>query len=94
MLLVDHQPVGRTPRSNPVTYLKAFDEIRKVFATTAEAKLRNYSAGHFSFNSAEGGRCPKCTGSGAIQIDMQFLADVSMSCPECHGTRYRRARGI
>ncbi len=90
VLLVDHQPVGRTPRSNPVTYLKAFDEIRKVFAQTAEAKLRNYTATHFSFNAATGGRCPKCTGNGSIRIDMQFLADVSMICPECHGTRYQR----
>ena len=79
---------GRSARSNPVTYLKAFDEIRKTFAATHEAKLRNYDAGKFSFN-VEGGRCNACQGDGFLTIDMQFLPDVMVRCPECRGTRYR-----
>jgi excinuclease ABC subunit A len=71
-----------------VTYLKAFDEIRKTFAATHEARLRNYGAGQFSFN-VEGGRCNACEGNGYLTIDMQFLPDVMMRCPECRGTRYR-----
>jgi len=90
VIQVDQSPIGRSSRSNPVTYLKAFDEIRKSFAATAEAKVRNFTASHFSFNSARGGRCEKCKGAGAIEIDMQFLPDVTMSCPDCHGTRFRR----
>lgn len=89
VILVDQSPIGRTPRSNPVTYLKAFDEIRKLFAQSAESKLRNFTASHFSFNTG-GGRCTNCDGNGTISIDMQFLADVSMTCPECAGTRYQR----
>ena len=89
VVMVDQHPVGRTARSNPVTYLKAFDEIRKVFAMTAESKLRNFTPSTFSFNSKKGGRCPKCEGHGSIKIDMQFLADLSMLCPECNGRRYR-----
>jgi excinuclease ABC subunit A len=88
VVLVDQAPIGRSPRSNPVTYLKAFDEIRKTFAATHEARLRNYGAGQFSFN-VEGGRCNACEGNGYLTVDMQFLADVMMRCPECHGTRYR-----
>jgi len=88
VILVDQSPIGRSPRSNPVTYLKVFDEIRAVFADTVEARTRNYSAGHFSFN-ADGGRCSACHGDGRIEIDMQFLADVYMKCSQCHGTRYR-----
>jgi excinuclease ABC subunit A len=88
VVLVDQAPIGRSARSNPVTYLKAFDEIRKTFATTHEARLRNYGAGQFSFN-VEGGRCNACEGNGFLTIDMQFLADVMMRCPECRGTRYR-----
>ncbi|MGQ9574133.1 MAG: excinuclease ABC subunit UvrA [Thermoguttaceae bacterium] len=88
VILVDQSPIGRSPRSNPVTYLKAFDEIRNVFAETVEARTRNYTAGHFSFN-ADGGRCSNCRGEGHVQIDMQFLADVYMKCPLCNGTRYR-----
>ncbi len=88
VILVDQSPIGRSPRSNPVTYIKAFDEIRNVFAETLEARTRNYTASHFSFN-AEVGRCPVCSGDGYIQIDMQFLADVYMKCSECHGRRYR-----
>jgi excinuclease ABC subunit A len=89
VLLVDQSPIGRSPRSNPVTYIKAFDEIRAVFADTIEARMRNYSAGHFSFN-VDGGRCPRCEGDGSLAIDMQFLADVYMTCPECGGRRYRK----
>ena len=89
VVLVDQQPIGRSPRSNPVTYLKAFDDIRKLFAQTVEAKLRNFTASNFSFNT-KGGRCPKCEGHGTITIDMQFLADLSMTCPECNGTRFLR----
>jgi len=90
VVLVDPAPIGRTPRSNPVTFLKAFDDIRAVFAQTPDAKLRNLTATDFSFNAARGGRCPQCSGKGSIQIEMQFLADVLMTCPECQGRRYRR----
>jgi excinuclease ABC subunit A len=88
VMLVDQSPIGRSPRSNPITYLKAFDEIRKAFATTHEAKIRNFGPSFFSFN-VEGGRCSACEGNGYLTIDMQFLADVMMRCPECQGTRYR-----
>jgi excinuclease ABC subunit A len=88
VIMVDQSPIGRSPRSNPVTYLKAFDEIRNVFAETVEARTRNYGAGHFSFN-VDGGRCPECHGDGYLQIDMQFLADVYMRCSACGGRRYR-----
>jgi excinuclease ABC subunit A len=88
VMLVDQDPISRSPRSNPVTYIKAFDEIRRVFSETTEAKTHNYTAGHFSFN-VEGGRCSHCSGDGSIAIDMQFLADVYMTCPVCHGQRYR-----
>lgn len=87
-ILVDQGPISRSPRSNPVTYIKVFDDIRKVFAETTDAKLHNYSAGHFSFNS-ELGRCPTCQGDGVLQIDMQFLADVTIVCNDCGGDRYR-----
>ncbi len=88
VIMVDQSPIGRSPRSNPVTYLKAFDEIRAVFAETLEARTRNLSASHFSFN-VDGGRCPVCNGDGYIAIDMQFLADVYMKCSACGGRRYR-----
>jgi excinuclease ABC subunit A len=88
VIMVDQSPIGRSPRSNPVTYLKVFDEIRNVFADTVEARTRNYDAGHFSFN-VDGGRCSACEGQGYQEIDMQFLADVYMRCPQCNGTRYR-----
>ncbi|MBV8609891.1 MAG: excinuclease ABC subunit UvrA [Singulisphaera sp.] len=88
VVLVDQAPIGRSGRSNPVTYLKAFDEIRKTFAATHEAKLRNFGASRFSFNVA-GGRCDACEGNGFLTIDMQFLPDVLVRCPECKGTRYR-----
>ena len=87
-MLIDQSPISRSPRSAPVTYVKAFDPIRKVFAETVDARTRNYSPGHFSYNSVKG-QCPHCEGAGVLQIDMQFLADVSMQCPTCRGTRYR-----
>ncbi|MGO9598301.1 MAG: excinuclease ABC subunit UvrA [Isosphaeraceae bacterium] len=87
-VFLDQTPIGRSGRSNPVTYLKAFDEIRRTFAATHEAKLRNYGAGLFSFN-VEGGRCSTCKGDGFLTIDMQFLPDVMVRCPDCRGTRYR-----
>ncbi len=89
VILVDQSPIGRSPRSNPVTYIKAFDEIRAVFAETIEARTRNFDATHFSFN-VNGGRCTACEGDGYRQVDMQFLADVYMRCSQCGGTRYRR----
>ena len=88
VVLVDQSPISRSPRSNPVTYLKAFDEVRKAFAETHEAKSRNYGPSKFSFN-VEGGRCAACEGNGYKVIDMQFLPDVMVRCPECRGTRYR-----
>ncbi len=88
VVLVDQSPVGRTPRSNPVTYIKAFDLIRELFAKTPEADRRGYTAGHFSFN-IPGGRCETCQGDGTVTVEMQFLADVELVCEECHGTRYK-----
>ena len=88
VVLVDQSPIGRTPRSNPSTYLKAFDAIREVFAATPEAKKRGYSAGHFSFN-IPGGRCEACQGEGTVTVEMQFLADVELICEECRGTRFK-----
>ncbi|HMP05408.1 MAG TPA: excinuclease ABC subunit UvrA, partial [Lacipirellulaceae bacterium] len=89
VLLVDQSPIGRTPRSNPVTYVKAFDPIRAAFAETTEAKARSFRAGHFSFN-AEEGRCGACGGEGFERVDMGLMADVYIKCPECRGARYRR----
>jgi excinuclease ABC subunit A len=89
VLRVDQSPIGRTPRSNPVTYVKAFDPIRALFADTTEAKARSFRAGHFSFN-AEVGRCEACEGEGYKRVDMRLMADVYVRCPECHGARYRR----
>jgi excinuclease ABC subunit A len=86
--LVDQSPIGRTPRSNPVTYIKAFDMIREAFAATPEAERRGYTAGHFSFN-IPGGRCEVCQGDGTVTVEMQFLADVELTCEECKGTRYK-----
>jgi excinuclease ABC subunit A len=88
VVFLDQAPIGRSGRSNPATFLKVFDEIRRTFAATHEARLRNYGAGMFSFN-VEGGRCGTCKGDGYLLIDMQFLPDVMMRCPDCRGTRYR-----
>jgi len=88
VVIVDQSPIGRTPRSNPATYLKAFDAIREVFAGTPDAKRRGYSAGHFSFN-VPGGRCETCQGDGTVTVEMQFLADVELICEECRGTRFK-----
>jgi excinuclease ABC subunit A len=88
VVLVDQSPIGRTPRSNPVTYIKAFDLIRALFASTKEAEKRSYSAGHFSFN-IPGGRCETCQGDGTVTVEMQFLADVELICDECKGTRFK-----
>ena len=88
LVLVDQSPLGRTPRSNPITYIKAFDAIREVFASTTEARKRGYTPGHFSFN-IPGGRCETCQGDGTVTMEMQFLADVELVCEECRGQRFK-----
>jgi excinuclease ABC subunit A len=88
VVLVDQSPIGRTPRSNPVTYIKAFDVIRELFASTTDADRRGYGAGHFSFN-IPGGRCETCQGDGTVTVEMQFLADVELICDDCKGTRFK-----
>jgi len=88
VVLVDQSPIGRTPRSNPVTYIKAFDAIRELFASLPESKKRGFASGHFSFN-IPGGRCDVCQGDGTVTVEMQFLADVELICEECKGTRYK-----
>jgi excinuclease ABC subunit A len=88
VILVDQSPIGRTPRSNPVTYIKAFDIVRELFASTSEAGRRGYGPGHFSFN-IPGGRCETCQGDGTVTVEMQFLADVELVCDDCKGTRYK-----
>ena len=86
--MVDQSPIGRSPRSNPVTYTKAFDGIRQLLAKTELAQLHGYRAGHFSFN-VDGGRCEQCKGEGATKIEMQFLADLYLECEECEGRRFK-----
>ena len=88
VVIVDQSPIGRTPRSNPATYLKAFDAVREVFADTPDAKRRGFTAGHFSFN-VPGGRCETCQGDGTVTVEMQFLADVELVCEECRGQRFK-----
>ncbi len=85
--MIDQSPIGRTPRSNPATYTKMFDFIREIFTQTAEAKLRGYKSGRFSFN-VKGGRCEACQGEGQNKIEMQFLPDVYVDCEVCKGLRY------
>ncbi len=89
VLLVDQSPIGRTPRSNPITYIKAFDEIRELFAAHPLSRQRKYTSATFSFNMP-GGRCEQCEGAGHVQVEMVFLADVFVPCEACGGTRYRR----
>ena len=89
VIVIDQSPIGKTPRSNPSTYTKVFDEIRKIFAQTSEAKIRGYKPGRFSFN-VKGGRCEACRGDGLIKIEMNFLPDIYVECEECKGKRYNR----
>ena len=86
---IDQQPIGRTPRSNPATYTGVFNDIRELYSQTAEAKMRGYKPGRFSFN-VKGGRCETCRGDGILKIEMQFLSDVYVPCEACHGARYNR----
>jgi excinuclease ABC subunit A len=89
VILVDQSPIGRTPRSNPVTYIKVYDGIREVFSATREAQARGFDPSHFSFN-LPGGRCDVCQGDGTVTVEMQFLADVELVCEECKGTRFKQ----
>jgi len=89
VIIIDQSPIGKTPRSNPATYTKVFDDIRKIFAQTTEARLRGYKPGRFSFN-VKGGRCETCRGDGLIKIEMHFLPDIYIECEACRGKRYNR----
>jgi excinuclease ABC subunit A len=88
VILVDQTPIGRTPRSNPITYIKGFDLVRELFASQPDAKRLSLTPGHFSFN-VPGGRCKTCEGDGTVTVEMQFLADVELPCEDCNGTRYQ-----
>jgi excinuclease ABC subunit A len=88
VVMIDQSPIGKSPRSNPVTYVKAFDEIRRIFADTPLARQRKYTPGTFSFN-VEGGRCEACEGAGALEVEMVFMADVYVPCEDCGGKRYK-----
>jgi excinuclease ABC subunit A len=88
VILVDQSPIGRTPRSNPATYTKAFDDIRRIFSETRDAYSRGFGPSHFSFN-LEAGRCPTCQGNGTVTVEMQFLADVELTCEDCRGKRFK-----
>jgi excinuclease ABC subunit A len=88
MVLIDQSPLGRSPRSNPATYMKVFEDIRKIFVATPEARREGFDGGHFSFNVAKG-RCPVCEGDGAVKVEMHFLADIFVPCEECHGKRFK-----
>src|SRR3979409_1477538 len=88
VVMIDQSPIGKSPRSNPVTYVKAFDEIRSIFADTPLARQRKYTPGTFSFN-VEGGRCEACEGAGALEVEMVFMADVFVPCEDCGGKRYK-----
>ena len=90
VVLVDQSPIGRTPRSNPATYTKAFDDIRQIFAETRDAYSRGFGPGHFSFN-LEAGRCETCQGNGTVTVEMQFLADVELTCEDCKGKRFKNS---
>src|SRR5215468_6019079 len=90
VIRIDQRPIGRTPRSNPVTYIKVFDEIRRLFATLPDARLHGYKPGRFSFN-VKGGRCEACQGDGVLQVEMHFLPDVYVRCEECNGKRFNEA---
>ena len=87
--MVDQSPIGRSSRSNPATYTKAFDGIRDVFTRSRQAKIMGYTPGHFSFN-VPGGRCESCQGEGVQKIEMQFMADIELICEECNGARFRK----
>lgn len=87
--MVDQNPIGKSLRSNPATYVKAYDEIRRIFAETALAKQMGFTPQHFSFN-ADGGRCEECKGAGVITIEMQFMADLTLECDACHGKRFKK----
>src|SRR5690606_13868787 len=86
--LIDQNPIGKSSRSNPVTYLKAYDDIRELFTKQKLSKMMGYKAKHFSFN-VDGGRCEECKGEGVINVSMQFMADIELLCESCNGTRFR-----